>query len=241
MAKKEKQPWNPYSLAVLKVEGLTACAKSILIYLGARSNYKGETCVGHRTMCRELVRSKGFVTEGLKELEEKGLVKEARRGRKKGEADWRTISDVVLQSRTTKKEMQSYPVGLISPTEQDYNEISSPTQQGETLQIDSKTLNLTDSNPSNLAEERNNNNRVVDVVPQTIAGFTPEAIAEHVAKFPKGSWVWQNATKDALKREGFVKHVMSLEPPKKPLRMKSNGTPLPSYRQESHTVLKGDI
>ena len=71
----KKLPWNPYPLAVLKVGGLSACAKSVLIYLGARSNYKDETCVGHRTMQRELVRSKDFVTKGLEELYEKGLVK----------------------------------------------------------------------------------------------------------------------------------------------------------------------
>jgi hypothetical protein len=64
--------------------------------------------------------------------------------------------------------------------------------------------------------EGNNNNRVVVVVPQLVAGYAREAVAEHVAKFPEGSWVWQNATRDALERPGFVEHVMGLDPPRKP-------------------------
>lgn len=139
---KDKQPWNPFPLASLKVEGLTACAKSVLIYLAARSNYKGETCVGHRTMCRELVRSKDFITKGLAELVAKGIVKAADRNRASGEAMWRTINPSVLTSRTIKAESQSCPTGLISPEEQDY---VSPAQQGKTLQIGT-TPNLAEEN-----------------------------------------------------------------------------------------------
>ena len=164
MSKKERQPWNPFPLASLKVEGLSACAKSILIYLAARSNHKGETCVGHRTMCRELVRSKDFVTTGLKELEGKGLVKASPRGRKKSEADWRTISPSILKSRIEPAEcnpeeqdyngeMKSCLAGLISPEEQDYKSKCNPAQQGETLQIN-QNPNLTDENLADSNEGR---------------------------------------------------------------------------------------
>ena len=98
--KKEKQPWNPFPLACLKVEGLSACAKSILIYLGVRSNYKGETCVGHTTMCRELVRSKDFVTKGLQQLYDKKLVKHDPRARRERKTDWRVLSQEILKSRS---------------------------------------------------------------------------------------------------------------------------------------------
>jgi hypothetical protein len=157
--KEKKMPWNPFPLASLRVEGLTACAKSVLIYLAARSNHKGETCVGHRTIQRELVRSKDFVTSGLKELYVRDLVKASSRGRRAKEADWKTISPSVLTSGTTsasnpaqqdyKEELQSCSAGLISPARQDYTKNCSPAQQGKTLQIESLDPNLTDE--TNLA------------------------------------------------------------------------------------------
>lgn len=81
-------------------------------------------------------------------------------------------------------------------------------------------------------DSQNNNNRVVVVVPDsqaqqatsgeepkqdpgTVAGFTAKSIREHVARFPKNTWVWANATEDALRRPGFVEHIMGLEPPRK--------------------------
>ena len=84
----------------------------------------------------------------------------------------------------------------------------------------------------NRTDDLNNNNRVVDVVPDsqaqqatsgeeprkepgTVAGFTAKSIREHVARFPKNTWVWANATEDALRRPGFVEHVMALEPPRR--------------------------
>lgn len=153
---KDKQPWNPFPLAVLDVRGISPCAKAVLIVLGARSNYKGETCVGHRRLQADLGRSKDFVTKGLQELYDKGIVAHANRNRSKSEAEWRTISQSVLKSRTKDEVNQSCPAGLISPEEQDYvspeeQDFVSPDQQGKTLQIKT-TPNLTDSKPSNLTE-----------------------------------------------------------------------------------------
>lgn len=144
---RDKKPWNPFPLASLKVEGLSACAKSVLIYLAARSDYKGQTCVGHRTMCRELVRSKDFVTRGLRELREKGLLREDSRVRHKNQADWRVLSSVILKSRTADAPSSS-------PEEREHSErrnpagqeFDNPDRQGETLQI-KEGLNLPDSNP----------------------------------------------------------------------------------------------
>jgi hypothetical protein len=216
MTKDKKQPWNPLPLHSLDVEGLSACAKTVLIYLAARSNIKGETCVGHRRMCKDLVRSKDFVTKGLAELEDKGYLITSQRGRKAREADWRVLNaDLILKSRTANSS-SSPDSDISSPEEQECIPIcspdfgdSSPAMQGET-----SYSNLADLNQTHNLTDENNNNRV-DVVPQTISGFTPETIQAHVAKFPEGSWVWSNATKDALTREGFVEHVMGLEPPKK--------------------------
>jgi hypothetical protein len=145
MGKKEKQPWNPFPLAVLNVEGLSRGAKHVLTVLAARSNWKGETCVGHRRLTKDCASSKQYVTDGLNELYAKGIVKAAVRGRKKNQADWKTISKSVLQGRTAtecsptgrdcNEEMKSYPVGLISPSQQECISKCNPTQQGETLQI----------------------------------------------------------------------------------------------------------
>jgi len=54
---------------------LSPAAITVLIYLAARSNYTGWTCVGHKRICHDLRRSKDFVTTGLQELYEKGVVK----------------------------------------------------------------------------------------------------------------------------------------------------------------------
>jgi hypothetical protein len=158
---KDKQPWNPFPLACLKVEGLSACAKTVLIYLGVRSNYKGMTCVGHRTMCRELVRSKDFVTRGLAELVDKGFLSKSQRNRHKHQADWRTLNASLI----LKGGSESSPdPEAISAEEQDQTQASSPDfqksspdQQGKTLQINSnlpdEDLNLTDEKPSELVSE----------------------------------------------------------------------------------------
>lgn len=149
--RQEKQPWNPYPLAVLNIEGLSRGAKHILTVLAARSNYKGETCVGHRRLTKDCQSSKQYVTDGLKELYEKKLVSESPRNRQKRQADWKIISPVVLQARTMQNPTEqvnskSYPVGHQNPTEQ---ELNNPTQQGRTLQI-KKNPNLTDGNLSDL-------------------------------------------------------------------------------------------
>jgi hypothetical protein len=146
MRQREKQPWNPFPLACLKVEGLSACAKAVLIYLGVRSNYKGETCVGYRTIQRELVRSKDFVTTGLKELRNKGYLEESQRDRHKHQADWKTLNASLILKSRTESSPDSEEIG---PEEQDQTQMSSPdfgrsspAQQGKTSQIDS---NLADS------------------------------------------------------------------------------------------------
>lgn len=136
-------------MACLKVEGLSACAKAVLIYLGVRSNYKGETCVGHRRMCMELVRSKDFVTKGLAELTAKGFLSESQRNRHKHQADWKTLNASLILNDGTESSPEEQDqirpdLEEISPEEQDQAQMSSPdfgksspAQQGKTLQIDS--------------------------------------------------------------------------------------------------------
>jgi hypothetical protein len=229
MSRKEKQPWNPFPLAVLNVEGITRGAKHILTVLAARSNWKGETCVGHRRLTKDCQSSKQYVSDALKELYAKGLVADHPRTRHKGEADWRVISQSVLQSRITKERDQSYPVGQVSPTDQDFH---NPTQQGETLQI-KQELNLADHSPLNLADENlnNNNQPVVVVDPQTptevkneslglVSGYTPEQIASHAEACKFNPWVHANDSPNARKRPAFVAHLMTIDPPRKPLASK---------------------
>jgi hypothetical protein len=253
MRKQEKQPWNPLPLRSLDVEGLGACAKTLLIYLAARSNIKGETCVGHRRMCKDLVRSKDFVTNGLAELEGKGYLSTSQRGRKAKEADWRVLNaDLILKNRTTSSGSSPDP-DISSPEEQDYIPNCSPAfgdcspaRQGET-----SSYNLADSNqPHNLADENNNNQPVVVVseapdemeTPSLVAGYTPEQIASHAEACKLNPWVHANDSPNARKREPFVRHLMTIDPPRKALRM-AGGKPLPAYRQDSgeRTVLTGDL
>jgi hypothetical protein len=148
--KKERDPWNPYPLAVLKVEGISRGAAHVLTVLGARSNYKGETCVGHRGLVKDCKSSKQYVTDALKELYDKGIVKKSERVRHKSQADWKTINPSILTSRITEAGDQSYPVGQSNPTQQDFD---SPTQQGRTLQIRT-TPNLADENLADSKEGR---------------------------------------------------------------------------------------
>lgn len=96
MNKSKKQPWNPFPLASLKVMDVSPCAKVVLIYLAARSNWKGETCVGVRTMARELMKSQRFVINGLKELREKKYVAQSLRDRRVKEADWKVLGQSIL-------------------------------------------------------------------------------------------------------------------------------------------------
>ena len=84
----------------------------------------------------------------------------------------------------------------------------------------------------------------VNSEPQLVAGYTAEQIAKHADACRMNAWVHANDSPKARLREGFVTHLMTIDPPKKRLRMKSDGvTPQPRYRQESgeRTILKGDI
>jgi hypothetical protein len=245
MAKSEKQPWNQYPLAVLSVNGLSPCAKSVLIYLGVRSNYKGETCVGHRRIMKDLVRSADFVTKGLQELYDKGVVTHADRNRSKGEAEWRTISSSVLPTSTDGAQInpavavdQSCLAGVLNPEEQ---ECISPAYQCKTLQI-STTPNLTDLNTLSNLTDKNNNNGVVVVYPSEeekakgglVAGYSPETIAAHAEACKDNEWVQANDSQKARTKPGFVKHLMeNVEPPKR-VRKRFKGVLADSqYRRDS--------
>jgi hypothetical protein len=162
----EKQPWNPFplhSLSARKKYGLSACAMSVLIYLAARSNHTGWTCVGHARISDDLGRSKDFVTKGLQELYAKGVVTVTRRARKGKLADSRVITKDILpeKHRVSSPEQRDQTVSnpdfddISSPEEQELNEVSSPDfpvsspeQQGETLQKN----NLTEIEKNNLQE-----------------------------------------------------------------------------------------
>jgi hypothetical protein len=69
--------------------------------------------------------------------------------------------------------------------------------------------------------------------PGTVAGYTAEAIAAHAEACKTNAWVRANDGANARKREGFVRHLMTIDPPRKRLRLGDGGVPLPRYRQES--------
>lgn len=187
MRKQEKQPWNPFPLAVLSAGekfDLTPAAISVLIYLGARSNWKGETCVGHTRMCADLRRSKDFVTTALKELYAKGVVKADGRTRHKGQADWRTISQSVLLSRNTAECDQSCLSGHLSPEDQDYD---IPAYQSQTLQIKQEP-NLAEGN---LADSRKEGRKEDSVSPAPAIERQPKLESEEqtTKTKPKPEWL----------------------------------------------------
>jgi len=204
---RDKSPWNPFPLASLKVKGLSACAKSILIYLAARSNHKGETCVGHRTICRELVRSKDFVTKGLAELRDKKVITETARIRWDKEADWRIINPAILVNdpaqqedsnpayQDDSEEEKSCLAGLGNPEEQDK---SNPAQQGETLQI---KPNLTDFNltEQNLKKERKEETEVASLPP--VGDDKPEQVLLSSKSVDLLEGIWKDRTSYGLSPE----------------------------------------
>jgi len=106
----------------------------------------------------------------------------------------------------------------------------------------------------------NDNNRVVVVVPSVdqvvaaipnpsgketktglVAGYTQEQIAAQAEACKLNPWVHANDSPKARLREGYVRHLMDLEPPKRALKM-VDGKPLPEYRQQSgqRKILEAD-
>lgn len=90
-------------MATLDVRGISPCAADCLRYLGIRSNYLGETVVGQKRMREDMNgRSKDYVTTGLKELEEKGIVTTIGRKRSDSQADKHIISRSILSGEYRK-------------------------------------------------------------------------------------------------------------------------------------------
>jgi len=90
--KEQRKPWNPYPLAALKAAGLSPCAKQVFTALAARSNYFGEVYTGIKGLMVDTSGSHGYVTNGLKELYEKGRLKKAKaRYRRGGKSDLKTV------------------------------------------------------------------------------------------------------------------------------------------------------
>lgn len=92
--------------------------------------------------------------------------------------------------------------------------------------------------PTVVQEEKNNNNRCVVVESSSgnglgqekqdqddlVAGHSQQEIAEQSEACKANPWVRKNDSPNARKREGFVRHLMSLDPPK------ADGTK-PQYQQ----------
>lgn len=141
----KRKPWNPFPLASLKVMDVSSCAKIVLIYLAARSNWKGETCVGVRTIARELKKSTRYVMNGLKELRAKKYMTQSLRDRRDKEADWKILSQTILSGANTSPEQDADQVQILPPS----GEANAPFQ-GEASSTEpyrsNKSPNLADAN-----------------------------------------------------------------------------------------------
>lgn len=141
----KKMPWNPFPLASLKVMDISSCAKIVLIYLAARSNWKGETCVGVRTIARELKKSTRYVMNGLKELRKKKYMTQSLRDRRDKEADWKVLGQSILSGANTSPEQEAHQVQILPPSD----EANAPFQ-GEACSTEpyrsNKSPNLADGN-----------------------------------------------------------------------------------------------
>jgi hypothetical protein len=188
--KSERQPWNPFPLASLSAGDkfdLSPAAITVLIYLAARTNYTGWTCVGHKRICHDLRRSKDFVTYGLQELYEKGVVKPTRRGRKGKEADSRIISQEVLpeewRSSPEQLDQISNPEIGSNPEEQDHNETSSPAFPVVVLTRGVKPCSIepTEIQKPNLQED------LSELVSGSLASLASTSDASHPDPTPTGN------------------------------------------------------
>ncbi len=163
----KKQPWNPYPLASLgarKAFDLSPCAMTILMYLAARTDFRGKTWVGQRRVADDVGRSKGFVTEGFKELRERRLIEVTPGCRQAKQADRVVVSPALLRNPAWQELEAQNPndqedeIGNQNHTDQeddfDQNpngqDFQNPTHQDETLQLNH---NLTGDLPPNLEKQ----------------------------------------------------------------------------------------
>jgi hypothetical protein len=95
-------------------------------------------------------------------------------------------------------------------------------------------------------ECKNNNNQPVVVVPQAptevenetpglVSGYTPEQIASHAEACKLNPWVHTNDGPNARKRPAFVAHLMTIDPPRKPLSVSDIKPTNPAFTNTAGT------
>jgi DNA-binding MarR family transcriptional regulator len=230
---KERRPWNPYPLASLSVGSkfdLSPAAISVLIYLAVRSNHTGTVTVGQARVASDLQRSKGYVTEAIKELVKQGVISLERRDRRKGLTSITLISPSILPVRIDetvnpnpepdqsyqlglKAEDQSYPVGspsiLTSRTEPVV--VLEPCKS-EAQPVTTTTTSLLCCAPAPASLETQNPN-----APEvTVCGYTLSEIKAHLETLVEFGHKWATENADGLNRlhPKWVEHVMTLRVPR---------------------------
>lgn len=226
-----------------RLHELTGNELKVWMYFWLRTSAGNTAFPGNETIAEELGIDVSTVKSAKRGLRDKGWTsREEQRVRGNGtfstvvekvHLPWveiaPTVSPIVVEEST------HGTVGGKSTQQKEYVVIPlevSPLAHSE------KEDEVTTTTVSSFASTQNENEK-----PRLVAGYTEEEIASHAEACKLNPWVHQNDSPAARKREGYVKHLMSLEPPKKPLMMR-NGEPLPSYRQESglRDILgKGDI
>lgn len=245
--KKSKKPFKiiadaPAMLA--RLHELTGNELKVWMYFWLRTASEGTAFPGNKTIAQELEIDIDTVKHAKRELRAKGWTNRERQRRR----DDGTLSTVVEKVHLPWTEKASTVSPTVEGKSTDGTVVEKTHQQKEYVVLPPEVSPLAHSDK---ADEVNNNNDVV-VVPQTpetqnedglVAGYTAEEIAEHAEKCKLNPWVHVNDSPAARKRPGFVRHLMTIDPPKRPLKM-VDGKPLPSYRQESgerDIFGKGDI
>lgn len=244
---------------------LTGSELKVWMYLYLRSDKDDTAFPSNKTIAKATGVHPDRVPDAKKGLRAKGWLGESkqlyRSDGSKSSAEEKCLLPPQQNAGVEGDKMSGWGAGQIVPlptgTKRPGHEVDvvsevAPSTSSSSIQGEANTTTTTDpvvdvvsASPE---KERENQEQL------TIAGYTPEEIQEHVAKFPEGSWVQVNATSDALRRPGFVRHVMGLEPPRRPRRAARpgeanqrqqmvDGKPLPAYRQESgkREILASDL
>jgi hypothetical protein len=235
MGKKKKAPFKIITDAPKfrdRLGELTGNELKVWMYFWLRTNGELTAFPGNKTIASELKISVDTVKDAKRGLRAKGWTsRESQRRRDDGKLStvvekthlpWggNPSTDTVVEKTDGGKthQQKEYSVDLEVPP--------SPSAMEDSV----KPLNF---------EGGNNNNRVV-VVPQTpevkaetlglVSGYTQEQIAAQAEACRLNPWVHANDSPSARKREGFVQHLMTIDPPR---TKKALPPGLPAYRYES--------
>jgi hypothetical protein len=159
-------------------------------------------------------------------------------GKLKGMKSRRTKTQDYRSAITCDSQAESslIPYSVMDDPEQD-QKVKSPATRVQDVVVGAERQDPLVASLLASEDKNNNTKRVVVDKPQgdksegdgLVAGYTSEQIAAHAEACKLNPWVRANDSPTARRREGFVKHLMDIEPPK---------SAKPTYQQGGHQWLK---